>query len=361
MIKIIDRYVVKQFVQTIFFALLAFIAIFVIVDLMENLDDFLDQNVATPVIFQYYLYFIPEIVKLITPVSVLFAGLFTVGKMSNTNELTAIKAGGVNMYRFMFPLIVVSFFVSLLSIYFGGYVVPKANKAKLEIEINYLKKGLSFAGSNIFFQDTKNKIVNISYYDETNLIAHRVSVQEFGKDDITKMLNRLDAQQLDFDSTKNIWIAKNGSFRKFGNLSDSLENFTKKELPSLQFKPNELAFKQQKPEQMNLAELKTLISDKQKAGNDPTSVQIEYYSRYSFALASLVVVLFGMPLSANKRKGGLALQFGINILITFIYLGLMKIIQAFGKNGALDPVLTAWLVNIFFFIGSLINLSRVKQ
>ncbi|NCQ17748.1 MAG: LptF/LptG family permease, partial [Ignavibacteria bacterium] len=116
--KIIDRYVVKQFVQTIFFALLAFIAIFVIVDLMENLDDFLDQNVVSQIIFQYYIYFIPEIVKLITPVAVLFAGLFTVGKMSNTNELTAIKAGGVNLYRFMFPLIIVSFLVSMFSIYF---------------------------------------------------------------------------------------------------------------------------------------------------------------------------------------------------------------------------------------------------
>ena len=359
--KIIDRYVVKQFVQTIFFALLAFIAIFVIVDLMENLDDFLDQNVATPIIFQYYLYFIPEIVKLITPVAVLFAGLFTVGKMSNVNELTAIKASGMNLYRFMFPLVIVSFLVSLFSIYFGGYVVPKANKAKLAIEINYLKKGYFFSGSNIFFQDTKNKIVNISFYDETNLIAHRVSVQEFEKNDITKMKSRMDAQQLVFDSTKNMWIAKVGSFRAFGNLSDTLENFLQKEMPSLQFKPNELAFKQQKPEEMNLGELRTLIADKKKAGNDPTSVMIEYYSRYSFAMASLVVVLFGMPLSANKRKGGLALQFGINILITFIYLGLMKIIEAFGKNGALDPVLTAWLVNIFFFIGSLINLSRVKQ
>jgi len=359
--KLIDRYVVKQFLQTVFFALLAFIAIFVIVDMMENLDDFLDQNVVTAIIIQYYIYFIPEIVKLITPVSVLFAGLFTMGKMSNVNELTAVKASGVNMYRFMTPLVLVSFFISLFSIYFGGYVVPKANKAKLTIEVNYLKKGFSFSGSNIFFQDTKYRIVNISFYDENSLLAHRVSIQEFDKNDITKMINRLDAQQLAFDSTKNIWIAKSGSFRVFGNLSDSLVNFSERPVPQLQFRPSELAFKQQKPEQKNLAELQTLILDKKKAGNDPTSVQIEYYSRYSFAMASLVVVLFGMPLSANKRKGGLALQFGINILITFIYLGLMKIIQAFGKNGALDPVLTAWLVNIFFFIGALINLSKVKQ
>ena len=359
--KILDRYLIKQFVQTLLFAILAFTLLFVVIDMMEKLGDILDQNVPTNIIVQYYFVFAPEIIRLMTPVALLLSSLFTAGKMTNLNEMTAMKAGGVSLYRFMMPFIGTALLVSIFSAYFGGYIVPLANKHRIFIEKNYMKKDAGYYGSNIFFQDTKNKIVNISYYDETNLIAHRVSVQEFGKDDITKMVNRMDAQQLVFDSTKNIWIAKVGSFRRFGNLSDTLENFTQKEMPSLQFKPNELAFKQQKPEQMNLGELRTLITDKQKAGNDPTSVQIEYYSRYSFAMASLVVVLFGMPLSANKRKGGLALQFGINILITFIYLGLMKIIQAFGKNGALDPVLTAWLVNIFFFIGSLINLSRVKQ
>ena len=69
--------------------------------MMENLDDFIDQNVPYHYIIQYYLVFIPEIVRLMTPVAVLLASLFTAGKMSNLNELTAIKAGGVSLYRFM--------------------------------------------------------------------------------------------------------------------------------------------------------------------------------------------------------------------------------------------------------------------
>src|SRR5512140_2538711 len=126
--KILDKYLVRQFLQTIFFGLIAFTLIFIVIDMMENLDDFIDQSVPATIIFHYYLVFAPEIIRLITPVSVLFAALFVAGKSSNLSELTAIKASGVSMFRFMLPFLVASFLISLGSIYFAGYVVPMANK-----------------------------------------------------------------------------------------------------------------------------------------------------------------------------------------------------------------------------------------
>lgn len=359
--KILDRYLIKQFIQSVIFGLLAFTLLFVIVDMLENLDDFIDQNVNTAVVFEYYSVFAPEIIKLMLPVSVLFAGLFTAGKMSNLNELTAIKASGVSLYRFMLPIIIVTVILSWGAVYFSGYVVPLANKHKIAIERNYLRKGFSQSGSNIFFQDSKTRIINISYYDENNLQAVRTGIQEFDKNDLTRMISRIDLQNLKFDTTKNVWIGFNGTQRFFTNYDDALESFQQKEFSYLNFKPQDLNSKQRKPDEMDLNELKNLIDDQVRSGTDPKRVMIEYYSRYSFALASLVVVLFGLPLSTNKRKGGLAIQVGINILITFIYLVLLKVTQAYGKNGALDPVLTAWIVNILFLAGAIINLIKVKQ
>ena len=79
--KILDRYLIKQFLLTLLFGLIAFALIFVIIDLMEKLDDFIDQNVPYHYIIQYYLVFIPEIIRLMTPVAVLLSALFTAGKM----------------------------------------------------------------------------------------------------------------------------------------------------------------------------------------------------------------------------------------------------------------------------------------
>lgn len=359
--KILDKYLIKQFLLTIFFGVLAFSLLFVIIDVMENLDDFIDQSVPYHVVLHYYLVFLPDMIKMMIPVAVLFGALFTVGKASNLSELTAIKASGISMYRFMAPFLVTTLFISIFSVYFAGYIVPMANQTKINIERKYLNKGYSNSGSNLFFQDSKTTIVNISYFDESREEARRVSIENFDGSNITKMLSRIDAAKLIYDSTDNDWTAFNGTQRSFDSTSQNLIYFNKKVIPNLHFTPQELIKKQIKPEEMNLAELSDLIHTQKISGNDPTSTLIEYYSRFSFPMASIIVVLFGLTISANKRKGTVAAQVGFNILATFIYLVFWKVSEAFGKNGALDPFLTAWFANFLFLAAALINLPRVKQ
>ncbi len=359
--KIIDKYLIKQFLQTIFFGLIAFTLLFVVIDMMENLDDFIDQSVPFGIILHYYLVFSPDIIKLMTPVSVLFGALFTVGKVSNLSELTAIKASGISMYRFMAPFVVTTIMISILSIYFSGYIVPMANKTKLNIQLNYLKKGFVYTGGNIFFQDSPTRIVNIAFFDNAENQANRVGIQEFEKNDLTHMISRIDAAKMVYDSLSHSWIAYSGVKRTFNSKEAGAKYFSELNLDYLRFKPSDLLTKQQKPEEMNLSELGKSIESQEKAGLNATNTLIEYYSRFSFPIASLVVVLFGLPISANKRRGGLAVQVGINILITFIYLVFMQISLAFGKNGVLNPMLTAWFADLVFLAGAFVNLPRVKQ
>jgi lipopolysaccharide export system permease protein len=359
--KIIDKYLVKQFLQTIIFGLLGFTMIFVVIDAMENLDDFIDQSVPAFQIIKYYFVFTPEIIRLITPIAILFAALFTAGKAANLSELTAIKACGVSLFRFMLPFIITTFFISLFSVYFSGYVVPQANKTKLGIEQQYLKKNINFTGSNLYFQDSKQRIVSISYFDISSSRANRVSIQNFNPNDLKHMTARIDADYLSFDTTKNIWIAHNGIKREFINKTQTANYFSTFDIKDLNFSPTDLLNKQNRPSEMNLAELTELINSQKDAGNDPTSPMIEFHSRIAFAMTGLIVVLFGLPISANKRKGGVASQIGLNILVTFLYLVFMKVSQAFGKNGALNPILTAWIANFIFMIAAAINLWRAKQ
>jgi lipopolysaccharide export system permease protein len=359
--KIIDKYLIKQFLQTIVFGLLGFTFIFIVIDAMENLDDFIDQSVPALKIIHYYIVFSPEIIRLMTPVGVLFAALFTAGKAANLSELTAIKASGVSLFRFMLPFLITTFIVSFFSIYFSGYVVPMANKTKLNIEQEFLKKNITFSGSNIYFQDSKQRIVSISFFDNNSNRANRVSIQDFNAKDLKQMQSRIDAVSLSFDSLKNIWIANNGIKRDFKGKQQSADYFTTLEIPNLNFSPADLLQKQTRPSEMNLSELNELVKSQKNAGNDPTSTLIEFHSRIAFAMTSVIVVLFGLPISANKRKGGIASQVGLNILVTFLYLVFMKLSQAFGKNGALNPVLTAWFANFLFLAAAAINLWRARQ
>jgi lipopolysaccharide export system permease protein len=359
--KILDRYLIKQFVQTLLFAILAFALLFVVIDMMEKLGDILDQNVPTQIIIQYYIVFIPEIIRLMTPVALLLSSLFTAGKMANLNEMTAIKAGGVSLYRFMLPFIGTALLISIFSTYFGGYIVPMANKHRIFIEKNYMKKDAGYFGSNIFFQDSKTRIVSINYYELNSATANQVSIQDFNPNDKTKLLARTDAMRMTYDPKNEDWEMYQAVQRKFTDSSEAIQKYPLLEFKDLNFKPQDVIKKQRKLDEMTLSDLSNFADDQFRTGNDPTPTMIEYHSRIAFAFASIVVVLFGLPISTNRRRGGLSIQLGINLLITFLYLVFMKISQAFGKSGILHPMLTAWLANFIFLIAAIYNIRRAEK
>lgn len=361
MIKIFDRYIVKQFIQAFFFSIVSFTFIFVVIDMMENLDDFLDKNVPTNVIIEYYLVFIPEMIRLMIPVSVLLASLFVVGKMSGKNELTAMKSAGVSLYRFMLPLVLTSIIISVATVYFGGYIVPFANGRKVMIEREYMRKNLSGSSSNVFIQNSKESIVTITFYDPSRKLASRVSIQEFSEDNINQIVKLYDAKSMIYNEETNIWILYDAIERKFNGLDETNIHLDSLVLENANFKPEDIIEKQRSPEEMNLTQLRNFAEKQFKSGNDPTRVMIEYHSRISFAFASVIVLIFGIPISAEKRRSGLAVQIGLNLLITFIYLVFMEVSKAFGKNGIINPIITSWFPNILFFIAAIISLIRAQK
>lgn len=359
--KIIDKYLIKQFLVTILFSLLTFLAIFIVIDIMEHIDEFIDYEVPYHIILKYYVVFLPQMIRYMTPISVLLAALFVTGKMSDQNELTAMKSSGVSLYRYMAPFVITAFVISLLSVYFGGYIAPLSNKIKVSIEREYMDWGTIQSGNNIFFQDSKTRIVTIASYNVHTERANIISIQDFDPKDITRMLNRIDALKMKYDTTNNSWVLSDVVQRTFNDTSLTIENSAEMVITDLNFTPDEVIKKQLKPEEMTLTELKQLADDQLKTGNNPRRAMIEYHSIIAFAFASLITVLFGLPISSNKRKGGLALQFGINLVITFAYLVFMSISQAFGKNGVMSPILTAWFANIVFFIAAMINVARAQK
>ena len=104
----LDQYLVRQFLTILGFSILGFVSIFVIVDLIENLDRFIDNNVPTRVVVSYYLYTLPWFVSIGLPMSMLISTVFSLGNMVKLNEWTALKASGISIYRTAWPLLTLS-------------------------------------------------------------------------------------------------------------------------------------------------------------------------------------------------------------------------------------------------------------
>lgn len=360
--RLIDRYIIRQFLSSAFFSLIAVTIVFVVIDAMEKLDDFIDHQASMAVILQYYLFFVPEIVKLITPVAMLLASLFVTARLSVQNEITAMKSAGQSLYRLMLPYVGVALIVSAISIYFNGWIVPQANKEKFTIERVYLKKDIiSGSGANIYFQDGRARVVSLGYYDEKRQTASRVSIQDFTDTNLTVMKARTDAASIVWDSTSQQWILNSGIRRFFDGGRERLEKFKQQPAGRLDFRPDDLRKKQEKPDEMDYYSLEEFIRNQERAGQDVARWLVAFYSKISFPFASVIVVLFGVPFSSVRRRGGAGVQLGISLLICFFYLIVMKVSQVFGYNGDVDPLLTAWAANILFALGACVILSRVRK
>jgi lipopolysaccharide export system permease protein len=369
--KKIDRYILRQFALTVVFSLAAFTAIFLVIDLMENLDEFLDTPATSArlggkatvgVILSYYGYFIPEIIKLMLPVSVLLSALFTTGRLSTYNELTALKSGGMSLLRYMAPFLVVSLLLSVFAIWFNGWVVPATNQKKFQISRAYFGKYIEHASkSNIFMQESRTRILAIDVYDDIQNTAYKVSIQEFDPADISVITARYDARAMLWNDTTRTWTLQGGMKRTFSAGVERVEPIADMPLAGVNFSPEDIRKKQQKPDEMTYTELGDFIEAQKRAGQDVSRWLVDYYAKIAFPFANLIVVIFGIPFSAARRRSGLGVEFGIAVAVCFLYMIFLKVSQAFGYNGDLDPLLTAWLANILFFTAGCATIAVARR
>ncbi len=364
-LKLIDRYVLKQFFLGAMVAIVSFIIIYIAVDLMEKLDKFLDRKVPVKYIAEYYINFIPQIIALILPVALLLGSLFTTGRMSTQNEIIAMRSAGISLYRLMAPFVVAATLLSGGAVYFNGWILPKANARVEEIMRDYVHEDLMANSEfDMYLQDSPTRIVSMSDYSLTQKRANRISVQDFDPINITHMTRRTDASIMTWDTVHNTWLLQGAVERTFvsDTSSERVRTLSVEESRmQFAFTPKELQERLLKMDEMTNPELARRIELKHKSGQDVSGDRVDYNAKYSLAFTSLIVVLFGVPFASKKKRGGLSFEFSIAIGIAFAFLTFSKISQTFGNFGLASPAFTAWFANILFFLGSLIVIWKAQK
>ncbi|MFP4368384.1 MAG: LptF/LptG family permease [Candidatus Kapaibacterium sp.] len=357
---LIARYVFRQFILTLLFALIALCVIFIVVNLMETMDEFLDQNAGAGIITRYYLYYIPEILKLLAPVAVLLATLFTVGRLSTNNEITAMKSGGMSLYIFMLPLLIFSIFFSGLQLYFNGWIVPKANSEKLLIEREYLNK--SETGGpiyNLYFRDAPGRNVIMQHYDWSILTGINAVVEEYSSELKPRLVSRTESERIKWDSTDSRWIMYQGVKRDYTGTEVKAITFDSA-VANIDLSHNQLIKLQKSPDEMTFDEYRDYIELLKQGGKDVRRQLIDYHGQLAFPVANIIVILFGVPFASVKKKGGIAVQIGAAMVISFSYMIFAEIGQTIGYASNIHPVISGWMANILFLIAGLVNLFKTR-
>ncbi|MCH7781465.1 LptF/LptG family permease [candidate division KSB1 bacterium] len=358
MLRITDRYFLKRFLALLGFAITAFLVIFVIVDIVEKMDTFIDREASVENVLWFYLYSIPNFLLLILPIAMLMASLFAMGQLVKDGELTALKAAGVSLYRVIFPVAVLATLISVFAFWFGEWVASSSERQKSEIYNNKIKKyqNIMITKDNIILQDTRTRQVSIGHYDGFNHVGTMINIMIQNGNSIDTTIS---ARQLIPDG--NDWTLIDGKIRDFTTGVEVVQEFDEYDVLDFNFIEDDLIAVKIKPEERNVVELQEFIEKLQQLGVPHDRWKVDYYGKFAFPFANLVVVMLGLPLATRDWRGGNAFGFGISVFICFVYYVIMTFSNSLGYKGVLSPITAAWFSNFLFGvigIGALITAKK---
>ena len=344
--KLIDYYIIKKFPGTFFFALAMIMAIVIIFDVAEKLDDFMDNDISWyDIIFVYYLNFIPYFANMFSPLFIFISVIFFTSKLASDSEIVAILTSGVSYRRLMFPYFISALLLATMTFVLSGYIIPEANKKRIEFEYKHIYRKQGFYARNVHKQIEPGVYAYMESYDNSRDIGYKFSIEKFDK---KELVSKLIADRVSWDSTKHKWVAKNYYIRDYRGKEEKI-SFGKSIDTLINLKPSDFEVVERSIETLNAGELKKFIAEQKMKGDEKLEeYKVEEYRRLAFPFSTFILTLIGVSLSTQKRRGGTGLNIGIGLLLSFMYILFMQIFTELAKASTVPSLLGVWLPNIIF-------------
>jgi len=358
-LKKLDLYIIKKFLGTFVYAILLIVLVAIIFDISEKIDDFIQSKAPVKVIiFEYYFNFIPFFVNLFSPLFTFIAVVFFTSKMASNTEIVAILSSGVSFRRFLLPYMLAATVLASLSFYLNNYIIPHANQKRLNFENTYIRNRFRNSDMNIHRQIKPGEYIYFESYNNFENIGSRFSYEVI-KDG--KMVYKLMANQIRFDSITNKWKVQNYAIRTMNGMKEHLK--TGAEFDTIyNFKPSDFSTRLNNVETMNRAELNKFIDEEKMRGSDEIAYfELEKYRRTSMPFATFILTLIGVSMASRKTGGGIGLHIGLGMLISFSYILFLQVSSTFATNGNLSPFVAVWIPNLLYFFIALVLLRLAPK
>lgn len=357
-----EWHIVKRLLKGFVLFIGALIVFFIVLHWVEYSDDFLDRGATVQGVFTvFYPNYIPEIVRLTSPLALFLSCIYLTGTLAQELQLIALQTSGVSLYQLMRPYVGVGLFVTVFMFGFNGWVVPKTNEVVVRYENEYLNPGQQTTStSEIHRRNGPNSILSVGYYDVDRKRAHNVSLQELEGD--ARLASRIDADQMDWVDSLDTWHMEDVTRRRFfAGGKQYKESFATLDT-TLQVFPRDLARSKNEVAAMTIPVASDYLAALRRSGVGQLSRPlVAYYNKFAYPFANLILILIGVPIASVRRRGGQAVRFSIGLAIAFLYLSIQKLAEPFGYSGALSPVLTAWLPHLTFAAVALLVLWWARK
>lgn len=346
----------KKIIPLFIGAMLFFALVLNLVDLFMNLTTYLQNGCSWHQIGTVMLNYIPKTLWYAIPVAILFSTSYTLSDMYANNELEALFASGVSLFRFTFPVLLLSFFMSFGMFYFENKCVVQTYETKVQLQNQLLNKESSDNNTNVIVISENGKIIYKAkqYFEDSKRLYDLYVIFR----DEEKNLEAIAYSQLaywDFDEKR--WDLENavmyqqmedGFYKAVVFSRDYRERLTESyEI----FRKNIINV-----QSVSAKDAKAYIQHLRKAGLPYTEQLSEYYKKYAFPFIVFIVVFLSIGLTGKTKKNVLLISLASCISSSVLFYVIHMVTMVFAKHGYISPFSGAWSPVILFTLASVILL-----
>lgn len=357
---IVSRYISRELAKIIAICLGVFIAIYLVIEFFERIDDFNEAKLPISLAMHYFLLKVPLIVQQGIPMGVLMGTLITLGLISRSNELTALKASGVSPVPIAGPIVIVALLLSLADFALTEYVVPfTSTRANYiwDVEVNDRPLPSGFTQEKIWYRSDR-ALYNIRVLHPKRKTLEGVTIYIF--DRTFQLSKRLDARKGQWKGDG--WLFSDGILlQRTTDGNFSMKQFQQHRL-ELKERPEDFQHLEKKPEEMTFAELGRYVTKIKSEGYDATRYQVDFHSKIAFPFTPVIMALLGIAVALYQgKRGGIAVGVAASVALAFIYILVFQLVLSIGYTGSLPPLLAAWVPNVLFGMMSLYLFAHAEH
>ena len=348
--RVLSKYLTKEFYKLLALCQIIFLFIYLVIDFLQKIDNFINADVSKSLMFQYFLFKSPFVMVQMLPPATLIAIIIMFSLMKKKNEIVAIKACGLNLFKIAQPVIIASVFIGIALFFFSELVVPYASSRSNEIwkfDVEKRDPGLYYGSNQIWYRGP-DSIYWVRHFNNKKNIMERPTFYFF--DNSFRLIKKIDGKRGFWDEGR--WRIEQGIIQEaVGDGEYALKKFDKLflELPET---PESFMKSMKKPEEMSYWQLQRYAERVHAEGYDNTEYLVDMNIKASFPFILLIMVLIGIAISLLHKGDKIPVVVSIGVGICFLFMIALGFSRSLGLAGVLPPLIAAWITNlIFFFIG----------
>ncbi len=358
--KVLDAYLIRQYLSTVFFSLLIFSMISCAIDFSDKVQSIIEKPCTWKDVLAYYMGFVTHMASLLLPLYTLIGVVFFTSRLASNAEILSIFNAGIGFRRLLYPYLIAATAVMFLHLTINHIGAPILNQWKLWFEHTFVwtdqDKGKI---ANIHLLTAPDTKVFVRAFNKNTQTASGLRLEQFKGN---RVISILEAEQAKWKGEPNRWELPKWSVRTFDGLRENYTIHTTSLDTAINISPADFVYYANQREQMTTPELREAIARDRGRGLPYTrSYEVEMHRRTADAFTIIILTIIGLAVAGRKVRGGMGLHLAVGIGIGAAYIVFSKFTVSFATGGVLPVWVGMWLPNFAFGIMAWWLVSRAQK